>query len=201
MEDETFLRFLSDSFSAADGVMRPGAAFYIWHADSEGYNFRKACKDIGWHVRQCLVWVKNTLVMGRQDYQWKHEPCLYGWAEGTGSYYEEKHEPCLYGWTEGAGHSWYSDRKQSTVLEFDRPTRSALHPTMKPVALFAYLIGNSSKAGDNVLDSFGGSGTTVMACEQMGRNAYLCELDPRYCDVIIKRWEDYTGEKAVLLDE
>jgi site-specific DNA-methyltransferase (adenine-specific) len=181
--------------------MKPGAAFYIWHTDFEGYNFYKACNEAGWKVRQCLVWVKNTLVMGRKDYQYKHEPCLYGWAEGTGSYYEEKHEPCLYGWTEGAGHSWYSDRKQSTVLEFDRPTRSALHPTMKPVALFAYLIGNSSKAGDNVLDSFGGSGTTVMACEQLGRNAYLCELDPRYCDVIIKRWEDYTGEKAVLLDE
>lgn len=180
MEDETFRQFLRDAFLTADTVMKPGATFYIWHADSEGYNFRGACHDIGWKVRQCLIWVKNVMVMGRQDYQWKHEPCLYGWKEG-------------------AGHNWYSDRKQTTLLEFDRPIRSELHPTMKPVPLFDYQIKNSSKKGDAVLDLFGGSGTTIVACEQNGRTAYLMELDPRYVDVIIDRYEKLTGDKAVLL--
>ena len=180
MEDEQFRQFLRDAFLTADTVMKPGAAFYIWHADSEGYNFRGACHDIGWKVRQCLIWSKNTLVMGRQDYQWKHEPCLYGWKDG-------------------ASHNWYSDRKQTTLLEFDRPTKSELHPTMKPVPLFDYQIKNSTKKGDAVLDLFGGSGTTMVACEQDGRTAYLMELDPRYVDVIIDRWEKLTGQKAELL--
>ena len=161
--------------------MKKGAAFYIWHADSEGYNFRGACHDINWQVRQCLVWSKNTMVMGRQDYQWKHEPCLYGWKDG-------------------AGHQWYSDRKQTTILNFDRPTRSSEHPTMKPVLLFDYQIRNSTKQDDIVLDLFGGSGTTIIACEQNGRRGYCMELDPRYVDVIIDRWEQLTGEKAVLLN-
>ena len=181
MEDGDFRQFLYDAFLAAKMNMKKGAAFYIWHADSEGYNFRGACFDIGWKVRECLIWVKNTMVMGRQDYQWKHEPCLYGWNEGS--------------------HQWYSDRKQTTVLNFDRPTKNAEHPTMKPVALFDYLIKNSSKEGDIVLDSFGGSGTTIMACEQNGRKGYCMELDPKYVDVIIKRWEDFTGQKAVLVKE
>ena len=180
MGDETFRQFLIDAFSTADSVMKPGASFYIWHADSEGFNFRGACHDIGWTVRQCLIWAKNSMVMGRQDYQWKHEPCLYGWKEG-------------------ASHSWYSDRKQTTLLEFDRPTKSLMHPTMKPVPLFSYLIKNSSKTNDAVLDLFGGSGTTVICCEDMNRAAYVMELDPRYVDVIIDRWETHTGETAVLL--
>ena len=119
--------------------------------------------------------------LGRQDYQWSHEPCLYGWADG-------------------AGHSWYSDRRQQTVLNFDRPTKSAEHPTMKPVPLFEYLIQNSTKSGDAVLDTFGGSGTTIIACEQQGRSAYCMELDPKYCDVIVERWENLTGKKAVKLN-
>lgn len=180
MEDEQFRQFLRDAFLTADTVMKPGATFYIWHADSEGYNFRGACHDIGWNVRQCLIWAKNSLVLGRQDYQWKHEPCLYGWKDG-------------------AGHNWYNDRKQTTVLEFDRPSRSAEHPTMKPVPLFDYQIKNSSKKGDAVLDLFGGSGTTIVCCEQNGRNAYLMELDSKYVDVIIDRWEKLTGNNAVLL--
>ena len=180
MEDEDFRAFLRSAFQAADAAMNPGAAFYIWHADSEGYNFRGACHDIGWTVRQCLIWVKNALVLGRQDYQWKHEPCLYGW-------------------TDGAGHSWYGDRKQTTTLEYDRPSRSELHPTMKPVPLFDYQIKNSTQKGDNVLDLFGGSGTTIIACEQNGRKAFVMELDPKYCDVIVQRWEEFTGQKAVLL--
>lgn len=179
--DEEFREFLIASYAAANANMRAGAAFYIWHADSEGYNFRAACREVGWKVRECLIWQKNTMVMGRQDYQWKHEPCLYGWKEG-------------------ASHNWYSDRKQTTLLVFDRPTRNSEHPTMKPIPLIAYQMCNSTKPGDLVLDSFGGSGTTMIAAEQMGRRARLMELDPHYCDVIIARWEKLTGKEAVRVE-
>lgn len=168
-DDASFRQFLVDAFAAADNVMKAGAVFYIWHADSEGYNFRGACIDTGWQARQCLIWNKNSMVMGRQDYHWKHEPCLYGWKDG-------------------AGHLWNADRKQTTVLNFDRPTRNAEHPTMKPVTLFDYLIQNNTKGQDIVLDSFMGSGTTIMACEQNGRIAYGLELDPKYVDVIVNRY-------------
>lgn len=181
MADGDFRQFLVDAFSAADAVMKQGAAFYIWHADSEGFNFRGACNDIGWKVRQCLIWNKNSMVLGRQDYQWKHEPCLYGWKDG-------------------ASHNWYSDRSQTTVIDMDKPSRSADHPTMKPVQLFAYQIQCSTKPGDIVYDSFGGSGTTLIACEQLQRKAMIMELDPRYVDVIIKRWETLTGKSAVLMN-
>ena len=181
MDNDNFRQFLIDAFNNADMVMKAGAVFYIWHADSEGYNFRGACFDVGWKVRQCLIWNKNSMVMGRQDYHWKHEPCLYGWKDG-------------------AGHLWASDRKQTTVISFDRPTRNDLHPTMKPVPLFDYQIKNNTKGGDIVLDLFGGSGTTIMACEQNERRAYTMEFDPRYVDVIISRWEQFTGKKAVLLN-
>jgi DNA modification methylase len=177
MDDTSFRQFLVDAYAAADSVMNPGAVFYVWHADSEGFNFRGAAQDIGWKVRQCIIWVKSALVMGRQDYQWKHEPCLYGWKEG-------------------ASHYWGSDRKQTTLLQFDKPSRNAEHPTMKPVELFSYQIENSSKPGGIVLDSFGGSGTTVIACEQLGRSSRVMELDPKYCDVIVNRWQDFTGKKA-----
>lgn len=179
MNDDQFRQFLVDSYSAADAVMKAGAVFYIWHADSEGYNFRGAAHDIGWQVRQCLIWKKQTLVMGRQDYHWKHEPCLYGWKSG-------------------AAHLWSTDRKQTTILEFDRPQRSSVHPTMKPVDLFEYQILNNTKGSDLILDSFAGSGTTLIACEKNRRDARLMELDPKYCDVIVKRWEEYTGKKATL---
>lgn len=181
MENDAFRQFLVDAFSNADMHMKSGAVFYIWHADSEGYNFRGACYDVDWRVRQCLVWNKNSMVMGRQDYQWKHEPCLYGWKEG-------------------ASHLWASDRKQTTVIDFKRPTKNDLHPTMKPIGLFDYQIKNNTKGGDIVLDLFGGSGTTIMACEQNGRKAYTMEFDPRYVDAIIDRWEKFTGQKAVLLN-
>lgn len=180
MADDQFRQFLRDSYVAADVVMKPGAVFYIWHADSEGYNFRGAASDAGWKVRQCLIWKKSVMVMGRQDYHWQHEPCLYGWKEG-------------------AGHLWASDRKQTTILEFNKPSRNGEHPTMKPVELFAYQMLNNTKGGDIVLDSFGGSGTTLIAAEKNGRHARLMELDPKYCDVIVKRWEDFTGKKAELL--
>ena len=178
-EDAAFDDFLYAAFTAAYESMKPGAAFYIWHADSNGHQFRNACEAAGLPIRECLIWAKNSMVLGRQDYQWQHEPCLYGWKEG-------------------GAHSWYSDRKQTTVLEFDRPTRSKEHPTMKPVPLFAYLIKNSSKEGGRVLDTFGGSGTTLIACEQLGRSCAMVELDPRYCDVIVDRWETLTGNKAHL---
>lgn len=182
MNNDSFRQFLIDALSNADAVMKPGAVFYIWHADSEGYNFRGACFDIGWKIRQCIIWNKNTMVMGRQDYQWKHEPCLYGWKDG-------------------ASHLWASDRKQTTVINFNKPTRNDLHPTMKPIQLFDYQIKNNTKAMDVVLDLFCGSGTTIMACEQNGRNAYAMEYDPKYVDVIIDRWEQFTGQKAVLISE
>lgn len=180
MSDDGFRQFLRDAYVTADTVMKAGAVFYIWHADSEGYNFRGAAHDAGWKVRQCLIWKKSTMVMGRQDYHWKHEPCLYGWKEG-------------------AGHLWAADRKQTTILEFDKPSRNGEHPTMKPVALFEYQMLNNTKGGDIILDSFGGSGTTMLAAEKNGRIAYLMELDPKYCDVIVKRWEEFTGKKAELL--
>ena len=179
MGDEAFRTFLRDAFVTADAVLKPGAVFYVWHADLEGYNFRGACKDAGWKVRQCLIWQKSSMVMGRQDYHWQHEPCLYGWKDG-------------------AGHLWASDRKQTTLLKFDRPSRSEDHPTMKPVALFEYQLLNNTKGGDIVLDSFGGSGTTLIAAEKNGRIARIMELDPKYVDVIVKRWEDFSGQKAVL---
>lgn len=182
MENDDFRKFLDNVYTAAKENMKAGASFYIWHADSERYNFEGACLDVGWNVRQTLIWNKSAMTFGRQDYQWKHEPCLYGWNDG-------------------ASHAWYSDRKQTTVLNFDKPNSSKFHPTMKPVPLFDYQIKNSSKTGDNVLDLFGGSGTTMIACEQNGRDAYLMELDPRYADVIIKRWEEFTGEKAVKISE
>lgn len=174
MGDDQFRQFLRDAYTAADSVMKAGAVFYIWHADSEGYNFRGAAKDAGWTVRQCLIWKKSSLVLGRQDYQWQHEPCLYGWKEG-------------------ASHLWASDRKQTTILEFDKPARNGEHPTMKPVALFEYQLLNNTKGGDMVLDSFGGSGTTLIAAEKNGRIARIMELDPKYCDVILQRYVAFVG--------
>ncbi len=182
MSDEKFEEFLNLSFYNADCVMRAGAAFYIWHSDVKGFSFRQSCLIVGWQVRQCLIWNKNNMVFGRQDYHWKHEPCLYGWKGG-------------------APHFWNNDRKQSTVIDCERPQKSEEHPTMKPVKLFDYQIKNNTKKEDIVLDLFGGSGTTLIACEQNGRTAYLMELSPNYVDVIIKRWENLTGKKAIKISE
>ena len=172
MEDVKFREFLRSAFGAAEKVLKPGASFYIFHADSEGYNFRGACHDIGLRVRECLVWKKNALVLGRQDYQWIHEPCLYGWKEGE-------------------AHSWYGDRSQTTVMEFPKPKKNDVHPTMKPVEMLVYLLKNSTQRGDTVLDTFGGSGSTLIACEQSGRVCRTMELDPKYCDVIRRRWAEF----------
>jgi DNA modification methylase len=182
MSNETFLQFLTDAFTRMYEHSKKGAAIYVFHSDVEGYNFRSAFKTAGYQLRECLVWIKNCLVMGRQDYQWQHEPILYGWKDG-------------------ASHAWYSDRKQTTLVKFDKPQKNDLHPTMKPIGLCGYFIANSSKEGDIVLDTFGGSGSTLIACEQIGRSCYMSELDPKYCDVIIKRWEQFTGGTAEMAAE
>lgn len=179
MSETEFYNFLLDSFKNMFDSIKYGGSAYVFHADTEGLNFRNAFKSCGFKLAQCLIWVKNTFVMGRQDYQWRHEPILYGWKPG-------------------AGHYFVDNRKQSTVLEFDKPSRNAEHPTMKPVDLLVYLIKNSSKENDLILDLFGGSGSTLIAAEQTQRRCYTMELDPKYCDVIIKRWENLTGEKAIL---
>jgi site-specific DNA-methyltransferase (adenine-specific) len=168
MSNDDFYKFLYDFYTALTTAVRKGGAIYVWHASSEIINFAKAMVDAGWLLKQQLIWVKNSMVLGRQDYQWKHEPCLYGWLKGD-------------------SHKWYSDRKQTTIIEFDRPNRNAEHPTMKPIGLFAYQIENSSKIGDIVIDAFGGSGTAMIACEQLKRKARVIEYDPRYCQVILER--------------
>lgn len=171
MTNDNFYKFLYSFYSALASFTKKGAAWYVWHADSEGINFRLAMTNSGIKVRQCLIWVKSSLVMGRQDYHWKHEPCLYGW-------------------TDGGSHNWYADRKQTTVLEFDKPNRNADHPTMKPVPLISYQINNSSKINDIVVDAFAGSGTTMVAAHKLNRRAYVVELDPNYCQVIIDRMKN-----------
>lgn len=168
MDDGSFYDFLYAFYKNIPLATKKGGAVYTWHADLEGDNFRRAMKDAGILLKQCLVWVKSVLVISRQDYQSKHEPCLYGWVDG-------------------ASHNWYSNRKQTTVLEFDKPLRNGEHPTMKPIPLFAYLISNSSRSGDTVLDPFLGSGTSMVAAHQLKRKCYGMELDPKYCQVIVNR--------------
>ena len=178
MADSLFFSFLLKAYENLAGVTKEGAGIYVFHADTEGVNFRRALVEAGWKLAQCCVWVKQTLVMGRQDYHWQHEPILYGWKPG-------------------ASHRWFTDRKQTTVWNFDKPARSTEHPTMKPVDLIAYQILNSSRNGDVVLDTFGGAGSTLIACAKHGREARLLEIDPKYCDVIIRRWQEWSGEKAL----
>jgi site-specific DNA-methyltransferase (adenine-specific) len=177
MADLEFLKFLTDAFSLMHEYSKKGAPIYVFHADSEGYNFRSAFKAAGYNLRQCLIWEKNSLVMGRQDYQWQHEPVLYGWKDG-------------------ASHAWYGDRKQTTIIKHDKPLRNGEHPTMKPIGLCGYFIANSSKEGDIVLDPFGGSGSTLIACEQLGRECRMIELDTKYVDVIVHRFLNFMGESS-----
>lgn len=220
MEDGAFRQFLHDAFICAFAVMKPGGAAYVAHADTEGYNFRGAFRDAGFKLSGCLIWRKNSLVLGRSDYQWQHEPILYGWKEG-------------------AAHRWYGERNKTTMVEFEgglfdqigerqyqitigeqtlivegdnltvrearpsviteeKPKRNAEHPTMKPVPLIERFLVNSTKTGDSVLDLFGGSGSTLIACEKLGRRARLCELDEKFVDVIVRRWQDYTGKAGRL---
>jgi len=174
MEDKKFYEFLLTAFKNVLDALDDGAAAYVFHADTEGLNFRKAFKDAGFHLANVCIWAKQSLVLGRSDYQWQHEPILYGWKP-TGK------------------HRWYSDRKQTTIWNFDRPTKSELHPTMKPVPLVAYPIQNSSMSNCIVLEPFAGSGSTLIACEQLERICYAIELDEKYADVIVKRYIEYVG--------
>lgn len=183
MDDEEYSKFISNSLSNVSRHLKNGGAFYIWHADKERVIIELAMRDVGMIPRQNLVWIKNHFALGRQDYQWQHEPCLYG----------------LYGWKTGAVHYFTDDRTQSTVIEVNKPNASKDHPTMKPVELFGKLIANSSRRGEIVLDVFAGSGTTIIACEQLGRAARCVELSEKYCDVIAKRYTEFTGDKSKLL--
>lgn len=172
MADEDFYKFLHSAFSNMAEVMTNDASIYCFHADTEGYNFRKAFKDAGFYLSGCLIWKKNALVLGRSPYQWQHEPCLYGWKKG-------------------GKHQWYADRKQTTIWEYDRPKASKDHPTMKPIALMARPIKNSTMSNCIVLDPFLGSGSTLIACEETGRICRGIELDEKFCDVIVNRYIEF----------
>ena len=207
-----FQMFLEDAFSAADQSMKPGAGYYIWHADLNGLPFRSALETVNWPLREVLIWAKNSFTLGRQDYQWQHEPCLYGWKPGAAHYFVDirsmatifdgQQNPDEMTKTELANEvKQFRAITPLTVVREDKPLKSEEHPTMKPVRLIAKLIGNSSRERERVLDIFGGSGTTMIACEQLNRICYMMELDPHYADVIIERWEKFTGEKAVKIKE
>ena len=212
MEDQAFRQFLIDVYKAADHVMKPGAPFYIWHADSEGANFRGAAKDMGWQIRECLIWVKNSLVLGRQDYNWRHEPCLYGWKAGAAHYFtDSRSETTVIEDQVNVDKLSKDELKtlckrllepscETTVIHEKKPSINDIHPTMKPVKLFGRLIKNSSKRNDIVLDLFGGSGTTIVACEQLNRRAYLMELDPAYIDATIDRYQKLTNVEVMRSD-
>lgn len=211
MDNESFYSFMLQVYQSAYEFMREGAAIYVFHAESTGHIFRQAFLDAGLKLAQCLIWEKNAFVLGRQDYQWRHEPCLYGWKEGAAHYFindrtqdtvileddvdfEAMKKTDLIAYIEDM-HRKYKD--QTSVIYENKPTRNDIHPTMKPVTLIGRLMSNSSKSGWNVLDLFGGSGSTLMAAEQLGRTAFLMELDEKFCDVIVKRWEEYTGQSAI----
>ena len=214
MDDLSFYRFLQNFYAQMLRVLKYGASYYIFHADTEGLNFRAALQEAGGQVKQNLIWVKNSLVLGRQDYQWKHEPILYGWKDGAGHYFVNdrcqttvfENKPDLDSMTReelaDLAEKLLAKLEEipTSIIHHDKPVRSELHPTMKPVALCEKLIQNSSKRGEKVIDFFGGSGSTLMACEETGRICYTMELDTRYADVIINRWEEATGEKAVLMN-
>lgn len=174
MEDDKFYQFLFNSFVNMEQAMADDASIYVFHADTEGLNFRKAFQDAGFYLSGCCIWKKPSLVLGRSPYQWQHEPCLYGWKKK-------------------GKHKWYAGRKETSVWEFEKPKKNADHPTMKPIALLAYPIKNSSMTNSLVLDPFAGSGSTLIACEQTGRICYAIELDEKYCDVIVKRYIEQVG--------
>lgn len=174
LENEKFYQFLFDAFTCMEKAMADDASIYVFHADTEGLNFRKAFADAGFYLSGTCIWKKQSLVLGRSPYQWQHEPCLFGWKKN-------------------GKHQWYSDRKQTTIWEFDKPKKNGDHPTMKPVPLLAYPIKNSSMSNCIVLDPFGGSGSTLIACEQTNRICHTIELDEKYCDVIVKRYIEQVG--------
>lgn len=174
MKNEEFYNFLLSAFKCMADHLENGGSAYVFHADTEGLNFRKAFIDAGFHLAGCCIWVKDSLVLGRSDYQWQHEPVLYGFMQN-------------------GKHKWYSDRKQTTIWNFDKPKRNANHPTSKPLDLLSYPIGNSTQENAVVIDTFGGSGSTMMACEQMNRICCMMELDEKYASVILRRYVEDTG--------
>lgn len=209
MNDNDFREFLNKAMENASAALKKGGAFYIWHGDSETINFRTACINNQLTIRQCLIWVKNGFNFGRQDYKWKHEPCLYGWKEGASHYFiDEYNIPTVIEDKLDLNKLKKEEMKKlleemldekvpTTVIHEDKPIKNTDHPTMKPINLLARQIKNSSKQNEIVLDLFGGSGSTLIACEQLGRICYMVEYDPKYADVIINRWETFTGEKAI----
>ena len=174
MADEAFYNFLLDAYTQMHSAMADDASIYVFHADTEGLNFRRAFADAGFYLSGCCIWKKQSLVLGRSPYQWQHEPCLYGWKKN-------------------GKHQWYTGRKETTIWEFDKPKKNGDHPTMKPIPLLAYPIMNSSMSNSVVLDPFGGSGSTLIACEQTDRICYTIELDEKFCDVIVKRYIEQVG--------
>lgn len=212
MEDKQFYEFLNGTFSCASKLLKKGGSFYIWYADSEDLNFRNACFNNNLTIKQCLIWVKNHFNLGRQDYKWQHEPCLYGWKDGDSHYFvEEYNHPTIIEdkldfekmkkeEMKELLEEIYSDKLAKTIIREDKPLMNDLHPTMKPIKMCAELIKHSTKIGDNVLDLFGGSGSTLIACEQLNRKCFMMEYDPHYVDVIIDRWEKFTGQKAVKIN-
>lgn len=205
MEEGEFVEFLRKAITAALENAREGAAFYIWFAANSTKSFYKGAELAGLQIRQEIVWVKSAFALGRQDYQWRHEPCLYGWKDGAAHYFKDDrtqstvidNTPNLEKFKKEELIEYINAILETTsVLYEQKPSRSELHPTMKPLKLMGRLITNSSKRGETVLDPFGGSGSTLIACEQLNRSCYMMELDPHYVDVIIDRWEQFTGEKA-----
>ena len=174
MADQAFYNFLLDAYTQMHSAMADDASIYVFHADTEGLNFRRAFADAGFYLSGCCIWKKQSLVLGRSPYQWQHEPCLYGWKKN-------------------GKHQWYTGRKETTIWEFDKPKKNGDHPTMKPIPLLAYPIMNSSMSNSVVLDPFGGSGSTLIACEQTDRICYTVELDEKFCDVIVKRYIEQVG--------
>jgi site-specific DNA-methyltransferase (adenine-specific) len=205
LTDEGYFKLLSDSFAAASHVMKKGAPFYIWHADSENIIVKKACESTDWTIRQSLIWVKSNFVIGRQDYQWQHEACFYGWKNGARHYFINDRTFSTVNYDEVKALSGaqakkilleYLEKKPGTVLNEDKPLKNDNHPTMKPIKLMGRQINNSTKQGESILDIYAGSGSTMIAAEQLNRKCYLMEIDPQYVDAIIDRYEKFTGNKA-----
>jgi len=214
MDKNSFRKFLTSAFRQACNVLSKGCPFYVWFASSEHLNFEGALNDVGLKVRQELIWNKNQFILGRSHYQRKHEPCLYGWKGDSCKYFTDQrsHASVIEDSKEidikkmkasemrELLFKILDDKVSTTVLNENKPAKNAEHPTMKPIKLFGRLIMNSSRQKDKVLDTFGGSGTTLIACEQLDRKCYMMELDPHYCDVIIARWEKLTGNKATKIE-
>ena len=213
MADGEFIEFLTEAFTNMNKYLKKGRAFYIWHSSTENFSFQQAMRNMGWQLRQILIWNKSSLCLGLSDYQWKHEPCFYGWKDGAAHYFIHDRKQSTV-WEDELDfdkmkkddmrkllEEIFSDKVPTTVINEHKPLKADLHPTMKPLKLCANLIKNSTKPNENVLDLFGGSGSTLMACEQLDRNCYMMEYDPKYVDVIIDRWETFTGKKAEKINE